>query len=70
MNTIYSIMNYILDDKVHADNVAGLSTATVKHHMSPCLTPDELAMLVQQPVVSTDPLASLQYCTNIYIIHY
>ena len=49
----------LLDDKVHADNVAGLASATVKHHVSPCLIPDESTIFVQHPVVSTDPLSSL-----------
>lgn len=57
-NHIY-IAVYILNDKRHADNVARLATATVKHHVSPCLTPDELAMLVHKSVISTDPLSFL-----------
>ena len=57
-NHIY-IAVYILNDKRHADNIGGLATATVKHHVSPCLTPDELAMLVHKSVVSTDPLSFL-----------
>ena len=56
---IIYIAVYILNDKRHADNVARLATAAVKHHVSPCLTPDELAMLVHKSVVSTDPLSFL-----------
>ena len=49
------------DDKVHTDNVVGFASATIKHHVSPGLTPDELSMLVQHPVVSTDTLSFLQH---------
>ena len=57
IHVVIIIANYILDDKSHTDNVVGFVTATVKHHVSPCLTPEELAMLVQQSVVSTDHLS-------------
>ena len=57
-NHIY-IAVYILNDKRHTDNVARLATATVKHNVSPRLTPEELAMLVHKSVVSTDPLSFL-----------
>ena len=57
IDVVIIIANYILDDKSHTDNVAGFVTATVKHHVSPCLTPDELTMLAQKSVVSTDHLS-------------
>ena len=47
------------DDEVHTDDVVGFASTTIKHHMGPCLAPDELAILVQHPVVSTDPLSFL-----------
>ena len=59
----YNIVNYILDDEVHADDVAGLATAAVEHQVTPRLTPDVFTKFGQHPVVSTDPLSFLQHYT-------
>ena len=50
---------YLLNDKSHRHKVARLAAAAVKHHVSPRLTPEELAMLVHKSVVSTHPLSFL-----------
>ena len=53
---------YTPDNEIHADNVAGFATATIKHHVSSCLAPDELTTLVQHAIITTDTFTSLQYC--------
>ena len=58
---VCNIAVYILNDKSHRHNVARLATAAVKHHVSPRLTPEELAMLVHKSVVSTHPLSFLYH---------